>query len=107
MHRASCLHEYMQPPAPLLQVNYVCKAANLYEDAGYQLSGSSYVINKSLGTSWLWDRCAGALDCPGASGQQPAALQLARDAHCNEECTPASMPARPASRLDGSQDTHP
>jgi Zn-dependent M16 (insulinase) family peptidase len=38
------------------QVNYVCKAANLYEDAGYQLSGSSYVINKSLGTSWLWDR---------------------------------------------------
>lgn len=21
-----------------------------------QLSGSSYVINKSLGTSWLWDR---------------------------------------------------
>ncbi|EFN52070.1 hypothetical protein CHLNCDRAFT_139318 [Chlorella variabilis] len=38
------------------QVNYVCKAANLYEDAGYQLSGASYVINKSLSTSWLWDR---------------------------------------------------
>ncbi|PSC73335.1 presequence protease chloroplastic mitochondrial-like [Micractinium conductrix] len=38
------------------QVNYVCKAANLYEDAGYELSGASYVINKSLGTSWLWDR---------------------------------------------------
>ncbi|KAL4419293.1 hypothetical protein ABPG77_008343 [Micractinium sp. CCAP 211/92] len=38
------------------QVNYVCKAANLYEDAGYKLSGTSYVINKSLSTSWLWDR---------------------------------------------------
>lgn len=38
------------------QVNYVCKAANLYEDAGYKLSGSSYVINKLLGTTWLWDR---------------------------------------------------
>ena len=38
------------------QVNYVCKAANLYEDAGYELSGSSYVINKLLGTTWLWDR---------------------------------------------------
>ena len=40
----------------LLQVNYVGKAANLYEDAGYKLSGSSYVINKLLGTTWLWDR---------------------------------------------------
>lgn len=38
------------------QVNYVGKAANLYEDAGYQLNGSSYVINKLLGTTWLWDR---------------------------------------------------
>jgi len=38
------------------QVNYVGKGANLYEDAGYELSGSSYVINKTLGTSWLWDR---------------------------------------------------
>lgn len=38
------------------QVNYVCKAGNLYEDAGYKLSGSSYVINKFLGTTWLWDR---------------------------------------------------
>ena len=32
------------------------KAANLYEDAGYKLQGSSYVINKLLGTTWLWDR---------------------------------------------------
>lgn len=38
------------------QVSYVAKAANLYEDAGYKLSGSAYVINKFLGTSWLWDR---------------------------------------------------
>eukprot|EP00873_Tetraselmis_striata_P018587 jgi/Tetstr1/438851/TSEL_027360.t1 len=38
------------------QVNYVGKAANLYQDAGYELQGSSYVINKLLGTSWLWDR---------------------------------------------------
>ena len=39
-----------------VQVNYVGKAANLYEDAGYKLHGSSYVINKYLGTTWLWDR---------------------------------------------------
>ena len=32
------------------------KAANLYEDAGYKLSGASYVVDKYLGTSWLWDR---------------------------------------------------
>ncbi|KAL0031729.1 hypothetical protein WJX79_003426 [Trebouxia sp. C0005] len=38
------------------QVNYVGKAANLYEDAGYKLHGSAYVINKYLGTTWLWDR---------------------------------------------------
>ena len=48
-------HPTTQPPL-FPQVNYVCKAANLYEDAGYALSGSSYVITKSLGTSWLWDR---------------------------------------------------
>lgn len=94
-HRASCLHEYTRPPAPLSQVNYVCKAANLYEDAGYQLSGSSYVINKSLGTSWLWDRWAGTLDCPGALSRQPAALRPVRDAPCNEECTPAAPPPLP------------
>ena len=40
----------------MLQVNYVGKAGNLYEDAGYELHGSSYVIDKFLGTSWLWDR---------------------------------------------------
>jgi len=39
-----------------VQVNYVGKAANLYEDAGYKLSGSAYVIEKYLGTSWLWDK---------------------------------------------------
>ena len=36
-------------------VNYVIKAANLYK-SGYELNGSSYVINKLLGTTWLWDR---------------------------------------------------
>merc|ERR1712100_668475 len=36
-------------------VNYVGKAANLYK-SGYELNGSSYVINKLLGTTWLWDR---------------------------------------------------
>lgn len=38
------------------QVNYVGKAANLYADAGYELSGSAYVVEKYLGTSWLWDK---------------------------------------------------
>ena len=38
------------------QVNYVGKSINLYKDAGYELSGSSFVINKLLGTTWLWDR---------------------------------------------------
>jgi len=37
------------------QVNYVGKAGNLYK-AGYELSGSAFVISKYLGTSWLWDR---------------------------------------------------
>jgi len=38
------------------QVNYVGKAANLYEDANYELSGAAYVVEKHVGTSWLWDR---------------------------------------------------
>mmetsp|Transcript_14152 Transcript_14152/g.34028 ORF Transcript_14152/g.34028 Transcript_14152/m.34028 type:complete len:1117 (-) Transcript_14152:229-3579(-) len=37
------------------QVNYVGKGANLYK-AGYELHGSSYVVNKMLSTTWLWDR---------------------------------------------------
>ena len=31
------------------------KGANLYK-SGYELHGSAYVINKLLGTTWLWDR---------------------------------------------------
>ena len=31
-----------------LQVNHVGKAANLYEDVGYELHSSVYVNNKSL-----------------------------------------------------------
>ncbi|KAL3515262.1 hypothetical protein ACH5RR_022164 [Cinchona calisaya] len=37
------------------QVNYVGKAANLYE-TGYQLKGSAYVISKYISNTWLWDR---------------------------------------------------
>lgn len=37
------------------QVNYVGKAANLY-DTGYQLKGSAYVISKHISNTWLWDR---------------------------------------------------
>ncbi|GFR50853.1 hypothetical protein Agub_g13136, partial [Astrephomene gubernaculifera] len=28
----------------------------LYRDAGYQLSGAAYVVEKYLGNTWLWDR---------------------------------------------------
>ncbi|GIL59926.1 hypothetical protein Vafri_14582 [Volvox africanus] len=38
------------------QVNYVAKAANLFQDAGYELNGSAYVVEKYLGNTWLWDR---------------------------------------------------
>ncbi|GJP38783.1 hypothetical protein CLOM_g23195 [Closterium sp. NIES-68] len=38
------------------QVNYVGKAVNLYDAAGYSLSGSAYVASKLVGMSWLWDR---------------------------------------------------
>ncbi|KAJ4962710.1 hypothetical protein NE237_022649 [Protea cynaroides] len=37
------------------QVNYVGKAANIYE-TGYQLNGSAYVISKYISNTWLWDR---------------------------------------------------
>ncbi|XP_057733063.1 presequence protease 1, chloroplastic/mitochondrial-like [Arachis stenosperma] len=37
------------------QVNYVGKAANIY-DSGYKLSGSAYVISKYISNTWLWDR---------------------------------------------------
>nr|GMC83350.1 presequence protease 1, chloroplastic/mitochondrial-like [Ipomoea batatas] len=37
------------------QVNYVGKAANLF-DAGYKLKGSAYVISKYISNTWLWDR---------------------------------------------------
>ncbi|KAL4578658.1 hypothetical protein LXL04_014787 [Taraxacum kok-saghyz] len=36
------------------QVNYVGKAANIYEN-GYQLKGSVYVISKYISNTWLWD----------------------------------------------------
>ncbi|KAF3521612.1 hypothetical protein F2Q69_00046612 [Brassica cretica] len=37
------------------QVNYVGKAGNIYS-SGYKLDGSSYVISKHIGNTWLWDR---------------------------------------------------
>lgn len=37
------------------KVNYVGKGANLY-DLGYQLHGSVSVINKFLGTTYLWEK---------------------------------------------------
>ncbi|KAL6963987.1 Homeobox protein PKNOX1, variant 2 [Sarracenia purpurea var. burkii] len=37
------------------QVNYVGKAANIY-DTGYELKGSAYVISKYISNTWLWDR---------------------------------------------------
>ena len=37
------------------QVNYVGKAAKLFE-LGYELDGSSSVITRYLATTWLWDR---------------------------------------------------
>jgi len=37
------------------QVNYVGKGGNLYA-AGYTLHGSSLVVSKLLGTTYLWDR---------------------------------------------------
>jgi len=37
------------------QVNYVGKAANIY-NLGYKFHGSILVITKYLGTTWLWDR---------------------------------------------------
>lgn len=39
----------------ITQVNYVGKAANLF-DTGYQLKGSAYVISKYISNTWLWDR---------------------------------------------------
>ncbi len=37
------------------QVNYVGKAANLF-DFGYEFDGSAAVITRYLATTWLWDR---------------------------------------------------
>ncbi len=45
-------HEGLSIPA---QVNYVGKAANLYQH-GYRLHGSVFVINNYLGTTYLWDK---------------------------------------------------
>ena len=59
-------------------MNYVGKAANLYEDAGYKLKGSTYVVNKLLGTSWLWDR-----------------VRVSGGAYGGFRCLPLQHPPRP------------
>jgi hypothetical protein len=61
-----------------VQVNYVGKAANLYQDAGYKLSGSAYVIEKHLGTSWLWDkvRQPGQVRQPRQLGRSKGTMML-------------------------------
>lgn len=46
------VHEGLTVPA---QVNYVGKAARLY-DLGYQLHGSIWPITNYLRTTWLWDK---------------------------------------------------
>ncbi len=38
-----------------VSVNYVGKAANLF-NSGYKLDGSSMVITRYLGATWLWDK---------------------------------------------------
>ncbi|KAL3690174.1 hypothetical protein R1sor_016483 [Riccia sorocarpa] len=50
--RLSAVNEGLVIPT---QVNYVGKAANLF-DSGYKLDGSAYVINKYIGNTWLWER---------------------------------------------------
>jgi hypothetical protein len=45
-------HEGLTIPA---QVNFVGKGANLYAQ-GYELDGSVHVIEKYLGTTWLWEK---------------------------------------------------
>lgn len=49
------LHEGYEGLAVPTQVNYVGKAANIYQ-LGYKQDGSILVITKHLGTTWLWDQ---------------------------------------------------
>jgi hypothetical protein len=60
----------------------VGKAANLYTDGGYQLSGSSYVVEKYLGNTWLWDKvlvCVGLLRLAFVFGELEAAPPIMVD----------------------------
>jgi hypothetical protein len=50
------VRRHADPRLPSCGSATLAEAANLYEDANYELSGSSYVIN--LGMSHIWDRCA-------------------------------------------------
>ena len=52
LHAKNNNNEGLTIPA---QVNYVGKGANLYS-LGYEPDGSVNVINRYLGTTWLWDK---------------------------------------------------
>lgn len=52
---SSCLEPTNEGLVVPTQVNYVGKAANIYE-TGYKLNGNAYVISKYIGNTWLWDR---------------------------------------------------
>ncbi len=45
------------PCCPPRQVSYTCKAANLYYDAGFNLSqaGTLLVVDHYLSTGYLWE----------------------------------------------------
>ena len=66
------------------QVNYVGKGANLYK-SGYDLHGSAYVVNKLLGTTWLWIACA------SSAAPTAASLTLTRTAACSPTCPTATL----------------
>ncbi|KAK6946132.1 Peptidase M16C associated [Dillenia turbinata] len=51
----ACLSSTNEAIVVPTQVNYVGKAANIYE-TGYELNGSAYVISKYISNTWLWDR---------------------------------------------------
>lgn len=46
--------------ATAAQVNYVGKGGNLYQ-SGYEYHGSSLVVSKLLGATYLWDKVSRAV----------------------------------------------
>lgn len=56
----------------MLQVGFVCKSADLYRDARYNVTGSMWVATHYLSTTWLWDRCE--LCVHGMLGPKPKGM---------------------------------